>query len=83
MKRAELLEAALSEEDTNKLRVLRDLFEMESSAVRSYYDEVISAGRAIEMLQRAIEVKADASISKQITEMKGIIADRITKIKAS
>jgi hypothetical protein len=83
MKRTELLEAALSEEDTNKLRVLRDLFEMESSAVRSYYDEVISVGRAIETLQRSIEAKADAGISKQITTMKGIITEKVAKIKAS
>jgi len=83
MKRAELLEAALSEEDTNKLRVLRELFEMESRAVRSYYDEIIEAGRAIEGFQKIIAIKADAGISKQITEMKGIITDRVAKIKAS
>ena len=83
MKRTELLEAALSEEDTNKLRVLRELFDMESNAVRSYYDEVISAGRAIETFQRSIEAKADAGITKQITEMKAIITAKVAKIKAS
>ena len=83
MKRTELLEAALAEEDIAKLRVLRDLFEMESSAVRSYYDEIINAGRVIETLQRTIEAKADAGISKQITEMKAIITAKVAKIKAS
>ena len=77
MTRDELLDAALAEEDQNKLRVLRELFEMECSLIRSYYEEIISAGRSLEMLQKTDE----DGLRKQTGEIKAIIVDRVNKIK--